>query len=103
MITRSPVEHLFRSATAAVMSPESNVEFGQSSLVAGLEDTTYFKALMSASLYGPPRASHEASSSSYVNRPSSSPPSRMAMRWPRARAITSSVRPAAQPPWLKPP
>src|SRR6516165_7247968 len=27
----------------------------------------------------------------------------MAMRCPRARAITSSVRPAAQPPWLKPP
>jgi len=36
------------------MFPCSSVEFGQSSLVAGLLEATYLRALFSASLNGPP-------------------------------------------------
>src|SRR5207244_11040503 len=59
MITRFVPELCLRSATAAGMSPCSRVEFGQSSLVAGLLEATYFGMVLSASLNGPPRAFQE--------------------------------------------
>jgi len=63
MITRFVPELSLSSATAAGMSPRSRVEFGQSSLVAGLLEATYLRALLSASLNGPPLAFQEASRS----------------------------------------
>src|SRR6266540_253625 len=50
--------------SAAISEPISRVEFGQSSLAAGLLEATYLRAVLSASLNGPPRAFQEASSSS---------------------------------------
>ena len=64
MITRFVPELCLRFATAAGTSPCSRVEFGQSSLVAGLLEATYLGTLLSASLNGPPRAFQEASSCS---------------------------------------
>jgi hypothetical protein len=61
MITRFVPELSLRSATAAGTSPCSRVEFGQPSLAVGLLEATYLRALLSASLNGPPFAFQDAS------------------------------------------
>jgi hypothetical protein len=42
MITRLPLNACLSAATAAGTSPSRSVEFGHSSLVAGLYEATYF-------------------------------------------------------------